>query len=109
MAVRMGGTLGNIKVPEEVAGETVLVTKLKALGVITGVGADGSDTVEVDADGVKTVAQLVQENATFADMTGVVPDPLVDGEKGLAHVPAPGSKVRFVLAFRAQCIEDPPV
>jgi hypothetical protein len=104
----MGGSLGNIKVPEEVGGETVLVTKLKAVGVITGQGGDGSDTITITADGVKTLAQLVQENAVFTEITSAVPDPATPGEAGLAHVPANGTQLKVTVAFSAQSIEDPP-
>jgi hypothetical protein len=108
MAVRMGGSLGNIKVPEEVGGETQLVTKLKAVGVITGQGADGSDTITITADGTKTLAQLVQENAVFSQITSAVPDPQVSQQAGLAHVPAAGVELKVTVAFSAQSIEAPP-
>lgn len=108
MAVRMGGSLRNIKVPEEVEGETVLVDKVKATGVITGVGGDGSDTIKITADGVKTVAQLVQENVVFTEITSAVPDPEVSDQRGLAHVPDAGTEVEVVVAFRAQSIEPAP-
>lgn len=105
MAVRMGGSLNNIKVPEEIEGEKVMVDKRKAIGVMTGVGSDGSDTITVTADGVKSVAQLVQEQAVFGELQSAVPDPEMADQAGLAHVPATGTDVKVVIAFHAQSIE----